>query len=126
MTASQRCRRVRTRPQSRTQISSLAFIVSDLIDKALGRSSRQYVRECLALLSEGQRNGVQAMAFPGRRRPIRKHVTQMASAACTDFLHSDHSVARIANTPNMGFVIGFEETRPTRPGIKLRTRFEEW
>jgi hypothetical protein len=49
----------------------------------------------------------------------------MASAACADFLDTDHSIAGIANAFNMGFVVGLKETRPTRPGIKLRARFEE-
>jgi len=65
------------------------------------------------------------MALAGRRRPIREHVTQMAAAARADFLNSDHSVARITNTPDMGFVIRLKETRPPRPRIELRARSKE-
>src|SRR6202049_2771598 len=65
------------------------------------------------------------MAFAGRRRPMRKHVTQVAPAARANFLNTDHSVARITNTPDMGFVIGLKETRPPRPRIELRARSEE-
>jgi hypothetical protein len=65
------------------------------------------------------------MAFAGRRRSIRKHVTQVAPAARAHFLNTDHSIARITNTPDMGFVIGLEETRPPRPRIELRARPKE-
>src|SRR3984893_9986168 len=65
------------------------------------------------------------MAFAGRRGPIRKHVTQVASAARANFLDTDHSIARITDTPDMGFVIGLKETRPPRPRIELRARSEE-
>src|ERR1700694_6226933 len=65
------------------------------------------------------------MAFAGPPGPIRKHVTQMAPAARANFLNTDHSIARITNTPDMGFVIGLKETRPPRPRIELRARPEE-
>src|ERR1700674_3689047 len=65
------------------------------------------------------------MAFTGRRGPIRKHVTQMAPAARADFLNTDHPIARITNTPDMGVVIGLKEPRPPRPRIELRARSEE-
>src|ERR1700737_2867191 len=65
------------------------------------------------------------MAFASRRGPIRKHVAQVAPAARANFLNTDHSIARITNTPDMGFVIGLKETRPPRPRIELRARPEE-
>src|SRR5580658_3868706 len=65
------------------------------------------------------------MPFASRRGPVRKHVTQVAPAARADFLDTDHSIARITNTPDMGLVIGLEETRPTRPRIKFRARSEK-
>src|SRR5882724_8831938 len=65
------------------------------------------------------------MALAGRRGTIRKHVTQVAPAARANFLNTDHSIARITNTPDMGFVIGLKETRPPRPRIELRARPEE-
>src|SRR3984893_7163721 len=65
------------------------------------------------------------MALAGRRGPIRKHVTQMAPAARANFLNADHSIARITNTPDMGFVIGRKETRPPRSRIEFRARSEE-
>ena len=36
------------------RVSTRGFVVSDSVDKTLGRSALQYVRECLSLLSEGQ------------------------------------------------------------------------
>src|SRR4029077_19343918 len=65
------------------------------------------------------------MSFAGRRWAIRKHVTEMAPATRANFLNTDHSIARITNTPDMGFVIGLKETRPARPRIKLRARGEQ-
>ena len=65
------------------------------------------------------------MAFAGRRGAVGEHVTEMAGAASADFLNTAHSIARISNTPDMRFVKGLKETRPTRPGIELRARSKE-
>lgn len=95
------------------------------IDKALGRSALQYIREYLSVLGESQGHRAQAMTFAGRRRSIRKHMTQMAPAARAAFFNTDHPIAGITHTPDMGSLIRFEETRRTGPGIKFRAGSEE-
>ena len=37
-----------------------------------------------------QRNGIHAVALPGRHRAVRKHVPQMRITACTQYLGSFH------------------------------------
>jgi hypothetical protein len=99
--------------------------ISAPIEQTLGRSALQYIRQRLSLLSESQGDGVQAMTFASRCGAIWKHMTQMAAAARTDFLKPNHSIARITHATDMGFIIGFEETRPAGPGIKLGAGPEE-
>ena len=65
------------------------------------------------------------MTLAGRRRAVRKNVPEMAPAACTDFFHADHSIARVAHPPNVCLVIGLEEAWPTRTGVEFRTRPKE-
>src|ERR1700728_2732959 len=65
------------------------------------------------------------MALTCGRRPVRKNVPEMAATAPTHLFHADHSIAGVAHSPNVGFVIRLEETRPTRTGIEFRTRPEE-
>ena len=65
------------------------------------------------------------MTLAGRRRAVRKNVSEVAPAACTDFFYADHSVASVAHPPNVCLVIGLEEAWPTRTGVEFRTRPKE-
>jgi hypothetical protein len=61
------------------------------------------------------------MTLARRRRPVRKNVPEMAAAARTDLFHTNHSMAGVAYTPNVGCVIGLEKAGPTCTGIEFRT-----
>ena len=65
------------------------------------------------------------MTLAGRRRAVRKNVSEVAPAACTDFFYADHSIASVAHPPNVCLVIGLEEAWPTRTGVEFRTRPKE-
>ncbi len=65
------------------------------------------------------------MTLTRRRRPVRKNVPEMTTAAPTHLFHADHSVAGVADPPNVGFVIRLEEAGPPRTGVEFRTRPEE-
>jgi hypothetical protein len=65
------------------------------------------------------------MTLTCRRRPVRKNVPEMAAAARTDLFHTDHSMAGVAYTPNVGLVIGLEKAGPTRTGVEFGTRPKE-
>src|SRR5262252_6679568 len=62
------------------------------------------------------------MALTGWWRSVRKHVTEMATAACADLLDADHSIAGIAQTADVRFVVGTEEARPARARVKFCIR----
>ena len=65
------------------------------------------------------------MTLAGRQRAVRKNVSEVAPAACTNFFYADHSVAGVAHPPNVSLVIGLEEAWPTRTGVEFRTRPKE-
>src|SRR5258708_1353852 len=65
------------------------------------------------------------MTLAGRRRAVRKNVSEVAPAACTDFFHANHSIAGVAHPPNVCLVIGFEEAWPTGTRVEFRTRPKE-
>src|SRR5580658_8382437 len=65
------------------------------------------------------------MTLAARRRSIRKHVTQMAAAARAHLFHADHSIAAVAHPPDMRFIVGREETRPTRARVELGARAKQ-
>src|SRR5271169_2701134 len=46
----------------------------------------------------------------------------MAAATRADLLDTDHTIGGVTNASDVRFVIGFEETRPTRPRIELGSR----
>src|SRR5579864_3699173 len=65
------------------------------------------------------------MTLAGRRRAVRKNVSEMAPAARAYLFHADHPIAGVSHSPNVGLVIGLEEARPARPGVEFRTRVEQ-
>lgn len=65
------------------------------------------------------------MSLARRRRPVRKNVSEMATAAATDLFHADHSIAIVAHPPDVSLVIRFEKAGPTRAGIEFRARPKE-
>src|SRR5580658_1248001 len=65
------------------------------------------------------------MTLAARRRSIRKHVTQMAAAARAHLFHADHSIAAVAHAPDMRFIVGREETRPTCARVELGARAKQ-
>ncbi len=65
------------------------------------------------------------MTLARRRRPVRENVPEVAATARAHLFHADHSIAGVAQPPNVGFVIGLEKTGPTRTGVEFRSRPEK-
>ena len=98
---------------------------ASLANIALRSSSVEQIGQRPARLDEVERNGVQAMPFPGRPRPVRKHVAEVAAATRADFFDPNHRVPGVGDAPDVGFVVGLEEARPAGTGIEFRTRAKQ-
>src|SRR5579863_3239797 len=85
----------------------------------------QQVGQRLALFREGERHGVQAVTFAGRRRSVRKNMSEVAAAAGTHLLDTRHAVAAVAHPADVSLVVGAEEARPAGSGIELGARAKQ-
>lgn len=65
------------------------------------------------------------MPLPGWGRSVRKHVAEVTSAACTDLLHPEHSVAGVADPADMTLLEGPEKARPAGARIKFCAGLEK-
>ena len=70
-------------------------------------------------------SGANAIAQSGGTRPVWKNVSQVAAAARAHLLDAHHSIARVAQPPDVCRVVRLEEARPAGAGIEFGTRPEQ-
>src|SRR6185312_15584473 len=99
----------RTRDDSDAVVS---VILLNRVCLTLRGASSEQVRQWLACIGKRQRYRVQAMPLAGGRWPVRKYMSQVATATCAHLFHPHHTVARIAQALDVRLVVGPEETRP--------------
>src|SRR5205085_8215701 len=74
---------------------------------------------------EVERERVDAVALPGRVRPVREHVSEVRVARRAANLDAPHAVALVHLGLDRVLVHRLEEARPAGAGVELRIRAEE-
>ena len=72
------------------------------------------------LLLELERRRVDAVAHPGRPRPVREHVAEVAAAVGAQHLGADHAVARVGLLVDRVLARRRGERGPAAAGVELR------
>src|SRR5262249_35129839 len=72
-----------------------------------------------------QRRGVDAIALPGGRRTVGKHVAEMRLAARALDLRAHHAVAGVVVLADGALLHRLGEARPTRARVELPSRAEQ-
>src|SRR5829696_31053 len=83
---------------------------------AFGRTPSEIVREGVAFRHEAHGDRIHAVALARGRRPVGKHMAEVALAAGAADLGADHAVAGVPHEGDMGAVDRIEEARPAGAG----------